>query len=269
MKKSWRDWFRFPKDKIELPPAEESPLWEVRDRVRKALDERKAAFRNWASPRRRHAPFTEVLRDIVPDIEKYVDPRDLEEVAPEDEGDVYFFGGVIQSLAYVTFPDGYRLAVKLESSWGDSCAVFYAEDNGRLLPLESALRLDGTPDAYWEAAVLWFEVAQFYRFGHANYEHMEMVKDLRSFLQNYSFSRHYSGEEIFKSLSDGERLQLYQMKFCPEVIPSADGCEVRFTTFGPFRGFSRVRLTITKKDAGISIAVDSLEQVHYRCPVMF
>ena len=268
MKKSWRDLFRFSKDKIELPPAEESPLWEVRDRVRKTLDERKAAFRNWAGPRRRHGPFTEVLRDIAPDIEKYVDPRDLEEAEPEDEGDVYFFDGVLQSLAHVTFPDGYRLAAKLESSWGDSCAVFYAEDNGRLLPLESALCLDGTPDAYWEAAVLWFEVAQFYRFGHANYEHMEMVKDLRSFLQHYSFCGD-SGKEIFESLSDGARQQLYRMTFRPEVTPTADGCEVRFTIFGPFEGFSRVRLAITKKDAGISIAVDSLEQVYYHCPVMF
>ena len=268
MRKSWRDWFRFSKDKIVLPPAEESPLWEVRDRVRKALDERSEDFCDWADPRRRHGPFTELLRDIVPDIEKYVDPSDLEEVEPEDEGDVYFFDGVLQSLAHVTFPDGYRLAAKLESSWGDSCAVFYAEENGRLLPLESAVRLDGTPDAYWEAAVLWFEVAQFYRFGHANYEHMEMVKDLRSFLQDYSFCGD-SGEEIFKSLSDGARQQLFRMTFRPEVTPTADGCEVRFTIFAPFEGFSRVRLAITKKDAGISIAVDSLEQVYYHCPVMF
>lgn len=268
MKKSWRDWFRFSKDKIELPPAEESPLWEVRNRVRKALDERNEAFCAWARPRRRHGPFTELLRDVVPDIEKYVDPRELEEVAPGDEGDVYFFDGVIQSLSHVTFPDGWRLAAKLGSSWGDSRAVFYAEKNGRLLPLESALRLDGTPDAYWEAAVLWFEAGQFYRFGHANYEYMEMVQDLRSFLQHYSFCGD-SGEEIFKSLSDAARMQLYQMTFRPEVNPATDGCEVRFTTFAPFRGFSRVRLSITKKDAGISIEVESLEQVHYRCPVMF
>ena len=269
MRKSWRDWFRFSKDKIELPPAEESPLWEVRDRVRKALDERKTDFCAWAGPRRRHGPFTELLRDIDPDIEQHGDPRDLEEVEPEDEGDVYFFDGGIQSLAHVTFPPGFRLAAKLESCWGDSRAVFYAEENGRLLPLESAFRLDGTPDAYWEAAVLWFEVAQFVRFGHANYEHEEIVQDLRSFLQNYSFSLHYSGEEIVKSLSDAARMQLYQMKFRPEVNPATDGCEVRFTTFAPFRGFSRARLSITKKDAGISISVDSLEQVHYRCPVMF
>lgn len=268
MRMSWRDWFRFSKDKIVLPPAEESPLWEVRDRVRKALDERSEDFCDWAAPRRRHGPFTELLRDIVPDIEKYVDPSDLEKVEPEDEGDVYFFDGVLQSLAHVTFPDGYRLAAKLESSWGDSCAVFYAEENGRLLPLESALRLDGTPDAYWEAAVLWFEVAQFYRFGHANYEHMEMVQDLRSFLQHYSFCGD-SGEEIFKSLSDGKRMQLYQMKFRPEVILSANGCEVRFTVFAPFGGFSRVRHFITEKDAGIAMEVDSRELVYYRCPFMF
>lgn len=268
MKKRLRDWFRFFKDKIELPPAEESPLWEVRDRVRKALDERSGDFCAWARPRRRHGPFTELLRDIVPDIEKYVAPRALEEVEPEDEGDVYFFDGVIQSLSHVTLPDGYRLAAKLESSWGESYAVFYAENNGRLLPLKSALCLDGTPDAYWEAVVFLFECGQFYRFGHANYECMEMITDLRSFLLGYSFYD-FSGEGIFKNLSKEERQQLYQMKFRPEVIPSADGCEVRFTIFAPFRGFSRVRLAITKKEAGISVAVDSLEQVHYRCPVMF
>ena len=266
MKKSWRDWFRFSKDKIELPPAEESPLWEVRDRVRKALNERNEDFCAWARPRRRHGPPMELLARYMP--QETGEEVCLEKEAQADEEDVYFFDGVVQSLSHVTLPDGFRLAAKLESSWGDSCAVFYAEENGRLLPLESALRLDGTPDAYWEAAVLWFEVAQFYRFGHANYEHMEMVKDLRSFLQHYSFCGD-SGEEIFKSLSDGERMKLFQMKFRPEVIPSADGCEVRFTIFGPFRGFSRIRLAITKKDAGISIEVDSLEQVHYRCPVMF
>ncbi len=268
MRKSWRDWFRFFKGKTALPPAEESPLWEVRDRVRKALDERKADFCAWARPRRRHGPFTELLRDIDPDIDQHVDPRDLEEVEPEDEGDVYFFDGGIQSLAHVTFPPGFRPAAKLESCWGDSRAVFYAEENGRLLPLESALRLDGTPDAYWEAAVLWFEAAQFYRFGHANYEYMEMVQDLRSFLQHYSFCGD-SGEEIFKSLSDAARMQLYQMKFRPEVNPAADGCEVQFTTFAPFRGFSRLRLAITKTDAGISIAAHTIEHIPYRCSVMF
>ena len=70
-------------------------------------------------------------------------------------------------------------------------------------------------------------------------------------------------------MSDGARQQLFRMTFRPEVTPTADGCEVRFTIFGPFRGFSRVRLSITKKDSGISIAVDSLEQVLYRCPFMF
>lgn len=268
MRKKWKDLFGFFKSKTALPPAEESPLWEVRDWVRKALGERQADFCNWARPRRRHGPFTELLRDIDPDIEQHVDRRDLEEVEPEDEGNLYFFDGVIQSLSHVTLPPSFRLAAKLESCWGDSRAVFYAAGNGRLLPMESALCLDVSPDAYWEAVVLWFECSQFYRFGHSNYEHMDMIPDLRSFLLGYSFCG-FSGEKLFKDLSDEGRQQLYQMKFRPEVIPSADGCEVRFTTFAPFRGFSRLRLAITKTDAGISIATHTIEHIPYRCPFMF
>lgn len=268
MRRNWRNLFGLFKGKTVLPPAEESPLWEVRDRVRKALSERKADFGVWARPRRRHGPFTELLKDIDPDIEQHVDSRDLVEVEPEDEENLYFFNGVIQSLSHVMLPPDFRLAAKLESCWGDSRAVFYAAGNGRLLPLESALCLDGTPDAYWESVVLWFECDQFYRFGHSNYEDMDMIPDLRSFLQGYSFCG-FSGEKIFEDLSEEERQQLYQMTFRPEVNPTADGCEVRFTVFAPFRGFSRLRLTVTNKDAGISIAVDSLEQVYYRCPVMF
>ena len=268
MRKNWRNLFGLFKGKTALPPAEESPLWEVRDRVRKALDERKADFGAWARPRRRHGPFTELLRDIDPDIEQHVDSRDLEEVEPEDEGDIYFFDGVIQSLSHVTLPPGFRLAAKLESCWGDSRAVFYAEGNGRLLPLERALCLDGTPDAYWEAVVLWFECSQFYRFGHSNYEQMDMMRDLRSFLLGYSFCA-FTGEKIFNDLAEGERQRLYQMKFRPEVISTASGCQVLYTTFAPFSGFSRTCLTITKKDVGISILAQVVEHVSYRCSIMF
>lgn len=268
MRKNWKDLFGFFKGKTALPPAEESPLWEVRDRVRKALNERKADFGVWARPRRRHGPFTELLKDIDPDIEQHVDSRDFEEAKPEDEENLYFFDGVIQLLSHVTLPPGFQLAVKLESCWGDSRAVFYAEGNGRLLPLESALCLDGTPDAYWEAVVLWFECAQFYRFGHSNYEHMDMIPDLRSFLQGYSFCA-FSGKKIFKDLSDGAQQKLYQMQFRPEVNPSADGCEVLYTTFAPFRGFSRTCLAITKRDLGISISGQVVKHVPYRCSVMF
>ena len=75
--------------------------------------------------------------------------------------------------------------------------------------------------------------------------------------------------EIYKELSREARNRLSRMEFRPTLEPSAVGCEVCFTTFAPFGGFTRNRLTVTKRDVGISISVHATGHVPYRCPFMF
>ena len=243
--KSQEDLVAFPDGKMAgFPHAASNPLWNVRDRVRKVLSEREDVFSKWAE---RH--------------------RVLEPTGNED--DLFFFDELLQAVPHVTLPDGYRLAAKVTPHGCDSKAEFLGVKEGRRLPIWHVLCPDGTPESYWEAVVLWFETNQFYRCRHANYGSEELVPDLQSFLREcYTFGGE-TGKTIFKSLSQKDRWQLVQMAFRPELNPVEDGCKVYYTAFAPFGGFIRYCATIQNWGNASIIQARRIEQIKYRCPVMF
>ena len=238
--KDGRDLVAFPDGKVDgIPSSEPNPLWEVRDRVRNALGKRKNEFDDWANCHKNGGA-----------------------------DDLFFFDEVIQVLHHVTIASSFRLAAILQSTLGAAWAEFRVYGDGKLLPIENALCLDGTPESYWEAAVLRFEVSQFYLYWHANYKRMEMVSDLCRFVHTYSFCG-YSGMGIFKELPQRSRWDLCKMDFSPEVNLVDDGGIVCYTIFAPFGGFARYCLSIRRKDLGISLSERVAERVPYRCPIRF
>ncbi len=240
LSKDGRDLVAFPEGKVEgIPSSEPNPLWEVRERVRNALGKRKKEFNDWANCRNNGGP-----------------------------DDLFFFDEVIQALHHVTIASGFRIAAILHSDLGAAWAEFRAYGDGSLLPLKNALCLDGTPESYWEATVLIFEVAQFYLWWHANYKSMEMVPDLCRFMHEYSFCGCF-GMGIFRELPQKSRWELCKMDFTPKVNLVGDVCIVCYTTFAPFGGFARHCLGIRKKKVGMSILENVEERVPYHCSIMF
>ncbi len=51
--------------------------------------------------------------------------------------------------------------------------------------------------------------------------------------------------------------------------PASDGCEVRFTTFAPFGGFSRIHMAVRKGKMGMALFPQAVEMIPYHCPIMF
>lgn len=150
-------------------------------------------------------------------------------------------------------------------------AVFLATGNGTSIPVVDALCLDDTPEAYWEAFILWFTARQFYLYWHANYGTEAIVYDLRYFLGTYRDGDR-TGGMVFDQLTAAEQRQLMGMKLTPDVKRNPEGgCDVLCTQFSPFSGFQRLQHSIVKKDVGIAVKFPSkcLESIYYDCGAMY
>lgn len=270
-------------DKAGLASPGPNPLVETHRRLTKEMDRNRHDFHEWVHWRNGpdRVPIwmafsrleSRLGRKLSVDerlewrhsgeLRKFVE-SELEHSPPSPR---FFLVGVVESLLHVSVPSGYGLECSLDKVQGGGSGRFFVSGSGKdRLPVESMM-LDGTPESFWECAMLLFEFDQFYLYYHAKYNKRFMVFDLRSFLGGYDWFG--TGGIVFYCLTEEERKRLFAMSFAPVLEPCPGGFNVYYTIFSPFGGFFRIRDTIELEPAGFSVKSEAMENIEYSCGVHF
>jgi hypothetical protein len=129
------------------------------------------------------------------------------------------------------------------------------------------LQADGTPESYFQLAVMSIMARQFYLYWHANYNDVQIVCD------------HAAVQEIIDDLADGDfgyplpladRVRALAMRdLAPSVDVGEASVEVRLTTFSKWGGFYRLTYTFERNFPHTILDVQDEELIPYDCGVMF
>lgn len=171
-------------------------------------------------------------------------------------------------LPHLSFRDGRKLACFITDEGFASCSQFHATDGKRLYPLPESLVLDGSPESYWEAVLLFHASSQFWLDWHACNKSENIVCDFRRFLMANAFFPISSGEN-FDCLSPENQKKLLEMDFLPEVKFNRKTVSVSYVVTDPSGNFRRIRVRIPTNGPYHISKVTEIETVYSNCVVMF
>ncbi len=258
-------------DAAHLVPAR-GPLVDVHERLQAVLNSRKTEFSTWIYEV--YDQIREETKDENGAFEKeYMcieTPRRQFCVLNLAERERFCLDEVFTVLRHVSLPQGFHLESWLENGLeGGGWSIFLASNGKTTIPLEEALVLDMSPESFWETALLLFESSQFFMHRHGYYGQRHIVYDLRSFLRTYVMIHGYdTGGMVFNQLTP-EKQKLLGMDFNPVVECYGDVGIVYFTLFAPFGGFIRTKLSISRKQTGLSFEKETVDKIDYECEINY
>ncbi len=125
------------------------------------------------------------------------------------------------------------------------------------------VQADGTPESYFELAVLDIMGQQFYLHWHANYNDTQIIAD------SDGLARLLDGEFLGSALPADVRSQARQLDVQPVIEIGEKTVTVSFITFTNWGGFYRATYTMQRDFPHTILDVEWEELVPYDCGIMF
>jgi hypothetical protein len=126
------------------------------------------------------------------------------------------------------------------------------------------VQTDGTPEGFFELALLRIMGGQFYLWWHAGYNDARIVADPARIETVLAETESFCGE-----MEPGVKRSARRLSVEPAVIPWQDDVTVRVTEFSAWGGFTRRSFVFAKAFPHRLLDSDSETQVEYMCPVVF
>lgn len=209
---------------------------------------------------------------------------------------------IMESLPHLRMESGWRLAIRINGDSFAQFSTFYAHNPLRGLKkvagafvgvdveddesvgLENVLlnpcaetnlfkhvRLDGSAESFWEAALLKFASSQYYLGWHANYTQKRIVTSVETFPSEISGMSEINEQEVYGLLDkwvDYYSLQRCNEMLMPKAILKDEGAEVSFAFFTPFGGLGVFRMGC-KRDPFSIVDNSRISGFHYHCGMMY
>lgn len=182
-------------------------------------------------------------------------------------------------LKHVRMKDGYELDYIYRNSFLGGYPCLYARPSGEEIEpkdnecmeweegkLGDYFIVDGTPDGFFELAVLLKLKGQFYLSWHGEYD------DTRIVTKNEEMERiieKINGGNAYKNIGEEDRMRIAEIDKAPTVELLEDRAAVTYCLFTEWGGFSKVREYYRKSAPHRIIKSEIIETVDYDCGIVF
>jgi hypothetical protein len=173
--------------------------------------------------------------------------------------------------SYEEYEAAQNNTIKLNNIYDFVGFVMYGDTSA----MGNKIRIDGTPEGYFEYVLLQLMGGQFYLSWHANYDDITIILDKNKaeniLTQAISV---FSSDSINTTSSDGNSYfgimaKVKFIDFQPMITINNDTVTVKFITFTKWGGFIQNTFTINKVYPHTITEVSQTVLVEYQCGVMF
>jgi hypothetical protein len=130
------------------------------------------------------------------------------------------------------------------------------------------IQTDGTPEGFFQLAVLRIMGGQFYLFWHANYDDYQIICDRSKVSPSLAGFGKGSGDSADPSFEEA-LMEARQLDFAPVVEMNEDAVRVQVVGFTNWGGFIRKAFTLRREFPHEILKEDSKVLAPYNCGIMF
>jgi hypothetical protein len=194
----------------------------------------------------------------------------------ETAGERFDVNRYFEVLTHLEPEQGYELDYAYFAAGGDGFSIVFAkpiadQDEGQLpdnVKIENGdylnqIRVDGSPEGYFELVLLSIMGEQFYQAWHAEYNDWEVVASPERLQEIVEML-----DEVYRSLEDEQKKAVRQLDVTTRVKFDGDKVYVRVLVFSKWGGFYE-RIYTVERDFPHRMTFEKSELVPYDCGIMF